>query len=294
MSGNGMERLGFIGLGVMGTPMARHLISQGRDVTLWNRTKSKAYDLVALGAKWVESPGQLTEAVDAILICVSKSEDVQAVVNKLLPFLRPGQLVIDHSTILPKVAEGIAKQVAEKQGFFVDAPVTGGSMGANKGTLTIFMGGETEAVERAKAITAPFAKRAEHVGPSGAGQMTKMANQIAVGGALLGLCESLAFAQKAGLDVRKTCELLSQGAAGSWAFENYGPKILARDWEPGFSVTNQQKDFLYCQEAAKDLSFPLPMTELAHKLLAILEQEGRGGDTTAALYDVYLEMESEE
>ncbi|MEQ1934661.1 MAG: NAD(P)-dependent oxidoreductase, partial [Fimbriimonadaceae bacterium] len=152
--------------------------------------------------------------------------------------------------------------------------------------LTIFCGGDSDNIDAAKPFLSAYAKRAERVGSAGAGQMMKMANQIAVGGALLALCESLAFASRAGLDLRQTRELLSGGAAGSWAFENYGPKILDRDWSPGFSIDNQRKDFAYCEEAAAQMGLEIPGTALVDELLRQLQEEGRGQETTAALYDI--------
>lgn len=169
---------------------------------------------------------------------------------------------------------------------FLDAPITGGSMGANAGTLTIFCGGRQSDFEIAEPRMQAYGKRIAYLGAPGSGQKMKVANQIAVGGALLALCESLAFADAAGLDLETTRELLNSGAAGSWAFSNYGPKIVNRDWSPGFSISNQRKDFGYCIESAHELGLGVPGTELVDQLLAQLESEGRGEDTTAALFDL--------
>lgn len=163
-------------------------------------------------------------------------------------------------------------------------------MGAQNGQLTIFCGGSEADVEDARPLMNCFAKRVERVGGPGAGQMAKMANQIAVGGALLALCESLSFAKKAGLDVAQIRELVGGGAGGSWAFEFYGPKILNQDWTPGFSVKNQRKDFAYCLDAANQVDASLPGTQLVDQLLSLLEEEGHGEWTTAALYEVMLRM----
>jgi 3-hydroxyisobutyrate dehydrogenase-like beta-hydroxyacid dehydrogenase len=163
-------------------------------------------------------------------------------------------------------------------------------MGAINGTLTIFCGGSEDDFAEAEPVLAAYGRRVAHVGPNGAGQMMKMVNQIAVGGALMAICEALAFADKAGLDLAVTKDLVGSGAGGSWAFENYGPKILNRDWTPGFSVINQRKDFGYCREAAAEIGASLPGTEVVDRLLAVLEQAGRGQDTTAALFEVLMEM----
>ena len=207
------------------------------------------------------------------------------------PHAKPGTVFVDHSTIAPTVAVEIAEYLKSRQQSLVDAPVTGGSMGAQKGLLTIFCGGSEADVEKVKPFLAAYAKRCERVGPSGSGQMMKLVNQIAVGGALLALCEALSFAAKGGLDVAQARDLVGSGAAGSWAFDNYGPKILAKDWRPGFSIVNQRKDFAYTIEAAEALRAAVPGTKLVDQLLSELENQGRGQDTTAALFELMLKLE---
>jgi 3-hydroxyisobutyrate dehydrogenase-like beta-hydroxyacid dehydrogenase len=207
----------------------------------------------------------------------------------MLPAAHAGTLFIDHSTIAPQVSEEFGKSLASKGFRFVDAPITGGSMGAQAGKLTIFLGGAEGDVAEALEIIKAYTKRAERVGPSGAGQWMKMANQIAVGGALAGLCECLNFAQKAGLDISQAKDLIGGGAGGSWAFDNYGPKILNNDWSPGFTVVNQRKDFAYCAEAAKSIEAAIPVTLVLDQCLGELESSGRGELTTAALYALLQE-----
>jgi 3-hydroxyisobutyrate dehydrogenase len=270
----------------MGGPMAGHLVRAGYEVTVWNRTPAKAEPLRHMGAEVAKNLAALAPDQDAIFLCVSRSEDVEACLEQLLPNARSNTIFVDHSTIAPDVA----KRLGAGDFHFVDAPITGGSMGAINGTLTIFCGGTEEDFSEVEPILAAYGRRVAHVGPSGAGQMMKMVNQIAVGGALMALCESLAFAAKAGLDLGVTKELVGSGAGGSWAFENYGPKILNQDWTPGFSVINQRKDFGYCRQAAAEIGAVLPGTEVVDRLLAVLEQDGRGQDTTAALYEVLLEL----
>jgi 3-hydroxyisobutyrate dehydrogenase-like beta-hydroxyacid dehydrogenase len=231
-----MVQVGFVGLGVMGAPMAGHILNGGVPLIVFNRTPAKADSLVERGAIRAGSLAELGRKCGIVFLCVNRSEDVRACLDELIQDAAAGTLFVDHSTISPKAAVEIHEDLKE-QGFrFVDAPITGGSMGAQIGALTIFCGGEERVVTEAMPTMQHYAKRAERVGGPGAGQMMKMANQIAVGGALLALCEALSFAQKAGLDLFQTRELLSGGAAGSWAFEHYGPKILARDWSPGFSI----------------------------------------------------------
>lgn len=283
-----MAVVGFVGLGVMGGPMAGHLVAKGFKTIVWNRTLAKCLPLAQAGAAVAPDLQALAAQCDIVCVCVSRTEDVEQVLASLLPTLKPGAIVVDHSTIEPSAAERLQMECKSRQVGFLDAPVTGGSMGAQNGTLTIFCGGEPATFAAAHPIMSAYAKRAELVGGPGRGQMMKMANQIAVGGALLGLCECLAFAQRAGLDMAQTKELVGAGAAGSWAFENYGPKILAGDWSPGFSVDNQRKDFGYVVSAAGQIDANVPMTVLADELLARLTESGRGGETTAALFEVLL------
>ena len=278
--------LGFVGLGVMGGPMAGHLAKAGHKVTVWNRTLAKSDPLKAQGYNIAPDLETLGETCDIVFICVSRTEDLQECLEPLTQKAKSGTLFVDHSTVSPTDTQAIHVNLAERGFKFVDAPITGGSMGAQNGTLTIFCGGSEADFNQAKPFMDAYAKRAELVGGPGAGQMMKMANQIAVGGALAGLCESLAFAKKAGLDLALTREMVGSGAAGSWAFENYGPMILNRDWTPGFSIDNQVKDFGYCLESGEAIDQNLPLTELVKTLLEDLQKSGRGGDTTAALFEV--------
>lgn len=285
-----MKAIGFVGLGVMGGPMAGHLVRAGHPVTVWNRTPGKATSLEQAGATVAADLADLAAKCHTVFLCVGRSEDVEECLRAMMPSAAPGTLFVDHSTIAPPAALALARQANEQGHRFVDAPITGGSMGAINGTLTIFCGGEEADVEAAMPYLQAYAKRAERVGGSGSGQMMKMANQIAVGGALVALCECLAFAHKAGLDLAQTRELVGGGAAGSWAFENYGPKILNQDWSPGFSIDNQLKDFGYVQEAAREIDAPVPATTVVQSMLEELRQEGHGGWTTAALYDLMCRM----
>lgn len=279
-------KVGFVGLGVMGAPMAGHLVKAGHNVTVWNRTTTKTQPLKDQGATVAPDLSTLAQTCDLVLTCVSRTEDLQQVLAQLTPSAQPGTLFIDHSTVSPQATLKIHQDLQEKGHRFLDAPITGGSMGAKNGTLTIFCGGSQADYDQAKPFLDAYAKRPALVGGPGAGQMMKMANQIAVGGALIGLCESLAFAQRAGLDLALTRELVGSGAAGSWAFENYGPMILNRDWTPGFSVDNQVKDFGYCLETAENVHADLPLTALVKELLERLQAQGRGDDSTAALFQI--------
>lgn len=284
-----MAKIGFVGLGVMGAPMAGHLIAAGNEVSVWNRTASKAESLKEKGATVCNTIEELAPKCDVLISCVGTSEDVYEVVSELAKTAKPGTLFIDHSTIEPGMVQKIEAELKDKSLRFVDAPVTGGSMGAVAGTLNIFVGGtETDAAEAIEIIK-PYTKRAERVGDSGAGQLMKLANQIAVGGALAGLCESLGFAAKAGLNLEQAHSMIGGGAGGSWAFQFYGPKILNQDWTPGFSIKNQLKDFRYCEAAAKDLQMTLPFTNKVEELLEDFAKTGREEQTTVALFEYYSE-----
>lgn len=285
-----MSKVGFIGLGVMGGPMAGHLLEGGFELAIWNRTPEKADLLIGRGAQWCSSPQELAENCDAVMLCLRGSEDVAQITHLLLESKQEGLIIVDHSTIEPGATIELSSRCQGQKCEFVDAPITGGSMGAKNGTLTIFCGGSESAFETVLPYLNCYAKRAEYVGVSGQGQVTKLANQIAVAGALIGLCESMAFAKKAGLNLEQTHSLLSSGAAGSWAFDNYGPKLLKQDWTPGFSIDNQVKDLVYAHKHAEEIGQPIPMSDLVESLLQRLIHQGRGQDTTAALYDALLEL----
>lgn len=293
MAGVGTQKIGFLGLGTMGSPMAGHLASKGHQTVVWNRTSGKETHAVSRGAQLSDSPEEIAGTCDIVALCLGRTGDVTEIVGRLLPNCKPGTIIVDHSTISPAGARNLASYCQSHKVEFIDAPITGGSMGAQAGTLTIFCGGSPAAFESAEPVLQAYGKRVALVGESGQGQMMKMANQIAVGGALLGLCESLAFAERAGLDLQTTRDLLATGAAGSWAFENYGPKIIAKDWSPGFSVKNQRKDFGYCQESAEELNMSIPGTALIDSLLAELTAAGREEETTAALFDILVKKESQ-
>jgi 3-hydroxyisobutyrate dehydrogenase-like beta-hydroxyacid dehydrogenase len=282
-----MARVGFVGLGVMGGAMARHLAAAGHETVVWNRSPGKSGPAVAAGAVEADSLADLGSKCSIIFVCVSRTEDVEACLTELTQAAARGTLFVDHSTISPIGAKRIHENLNALGCRFIDAPITGGSMGADKGILTIFCGGSQADFDEALPYMQAFGKTIKLVGGPGAGQMTKMANQIAVAGSLMGCCEALAFAEKAGLDVETTRALISTGAAGSWALDNYGPKVVEKDWSPGFSIINQRKDFGYCQESAEAMDLDLPLTNLTDRLLALLEDQGRGEETTAALFDVY-------
>jgi 3-hydroxyisobutyrate dehydrogenase len=280
------EQIGFIGLGIMGRGMVRNLIKAGFTVRVWNRTASRMAELAAEGALATQSPADLASHSDLIIICVSDTPDVEAVVlgpSGVLDGARPGALVIDMSTISPQATKEIAAKLAAKSVLMLDAPVSGGSEGAAKGTLTIMVGGDAREVTRAMPAFEAMGKKITHMGPIGAGQMTKLVNQVLVVGNALAMCEALLLAQAGGLDLAKVVEALGAGAAGSWMWNNRGPQIIKRDWRPGFTIDLQQKDVRLCLQAGDQLGVPLMATSLIFNLYRSLQAEGLGGEGNHAL-----------
>ncbi len=275
-----MARIGFVGLGVMGLPMAGHLLNAKHDLTVWNRTQSKCDLLVSKGAKKSQDLATLSANCDIVFVCVSKSEDVLEVCDALI-HANPELLIVDHSTIEPNVAVQIASRCK-----FVDAPVTGGEKGAIAGTLTIFCGGNETDIQMALPYLLAYGKNVQRVGKSGSGQLMKMANQISVAVSVLGMAECLVFCEKSGLDLKQSIELIGSGAGSSWSLLNYGPKVCEKDWTPGFAVDLQQKDLKYALDAAMQAGVCLPGTALTHQLFAALQNAGRGSDATPALFEV--------
>jgi 3-hydroxyisobutyrate dehydrogenase len=280
------ERVGFIGLGIMGRGMSHNLLKAGFDLTVWNRTASRMDELVAAGAKPAGSPADLAARCDIIICCVSDTPDVQAVIlgpGGVIEGVQRGALVVDMSTISPHATREIAARLAEKGASMLDAPVSGGSEGAAKGTLSIMVGGSAPDVERAMPAFQAMGKTITHVGGQGDGQMVKLVNQILVVGNALAMSEALLFAQAGGLDLRKTLDAVAGGAAGSWMLSNRGPQILNRDWRPGFTVDLQQKDVRLVLAAADEMGIPLVGTALIFNLYRTLQAEGLGGEGNHAL-----------
>ncbi len=280
------ERIGFIGLGIMGQGMARNVLKAGFDLTVWNRTASKAEPLVAAGAVLGGSPAEVAARSDIIITCVSDTPDVEAVilgVDGVIRGARAGSMVIDCSTVSPIATRSLAAQLAEAGVTILDAPVSGGSEGAAKGTLSIMVGGEAADFERALPVLQAMGQKITHVGPIGAGQTVKLVNQILVVGNCLAMCEALLFAQAGGVDPVKALEAVSAGAAGSWMLSHRGPQILQRDWRPGFTVDLQQKDLRLVLQAADQLGAPLPGTALIFQLYRTLQARGLGSEGNHAL-----------
>ena len=280
------ERVGFIGLGIMGRGMAANLLKAGFALTVWNRTGNRMEELVAQGAHPGTSPADVAARSDIILVCVSDTPDVEHVLldeNGVIHGARPGTLVIDCSTISPQATQTLAARLAEVGVAMLDAPVSGGSEGAAKGTLSIMVGGAADQFERALPVFRAMGKTITHVGGSGAGQTVKLVNQVLVVGNCLAMCEALLFAQAGGVDLQKTFDAISQGAAGSWMFTNRAPQIMRRDWRPGFTVDLQNKDLRLVMEAADQFGVPLPATGLIFQLYRTLQAQGLGSEGNHAL-----------
>jgi 3-hydroxyisobutyrate dehydrogenase len=280
------ESVGFIGLGIMGLGMARNLLKAGFALTAWNRTVSKAEALASEGAKLARSPADLAGKCDVIVVCVSDTPDVEAVLldeDGVIHGVQAGSLVVDCSTISPIKTQQLAKTLAKKGAHMIDAPVSGGSEGAALGTLSIMVGGEEEQVERAMPFLQAMGKNITHVGPNGAGQMVKLVNQILVAHSMLALGEAFLFAQAGGLDLGKTLRAIEGGAAGSWTLSNRGPQVIIRDWRPGFMIDLQQKDLRLVLEAADELGVPVLGCSTAFHLYRTLQSLGCGAEGNHAL-----------
>jgi 3-hydroxyisobutyrate dehydrogenase len=248
------EKVGYIGLGVMGASMAANLIKSGRPVHVFNRTASKMKPLVAMSAVAESSPAAVARQCGVVFINVSDSPDVEQVVtgpNGVLEGLQTGAIVVDNSTISPAVTEQLGRQVAEKGGQWVDAPVSGGDIGARNGTLSIMVGGDADAFEKILPLLKVLGKTINHMGPVGAGQKTKLCNQVLVCGNLLAACEALSLGEKVGLDPKQLIQAIGAGAAGSWQFSNLGPRMVDQDNAPGFAINLLQKDLRLVAEASE-------------------------------------------
>lgn len=270
----------------MGQGMARNLLKAGFFVNVWNRTGSKMTSLIEIGANNTDSPADLASKSDIVITCVSDTPDVEAVVlgeNGVIYGLKEGSLLVDMSTISPQTTREIADRLAQKGVHMLDAPISGGSEGAANGTLSIMVGGDDAQVARAMPAFEAMGKTITHVGASGAGQTVKLVNQILVVVTMLGVGEALLLAQAGGLDLQKTLDAVSQGAAGSWMLSNRGPQVIERDWRPGFTIDLQQKDLRLVLEAADQMGVPMLGTGLVFQLYRSLQQQGLGSDGNHAL-----------
>ncbi len=282
-----MEKIGFVGLGIMGKPMALNLLKAGFVVVAYNRTKEKVEAIVKAGGEAASSPKEVAENSDIIITIVSDTPDVKDVIlgkNGVDAGVKEGSVVIDMSTISPSVTKNIAEKLKAKNVEMLDAPVSGGDVGAINGTLSIMVGGNLETLNRCRPIFEAMGKSITHCGTNGMGQTTKLCNQILVSVTNMAVGEAILFAQKSGLDAHTMVEATKGGAAGSWQLSNLGPKMVDNDFAPGFMIDLQQKDLRLVIEAADELHLPLPALTYVHQLYKSNQANGEGKEGTQALY----------
>ncbi|WP_179951215.1 NAD(P)-dependent oxidoreductase [Billgrantia lactosivorans] len=282
-----ISTVAFIGLGVMGYPMAGHLARAGREVRVYNRTAAKAKAWVAeYGGSHHDTPEEAARGADLVLVCVGNDDDVRQVTlgeRGALSAMRAGSLLVDHTTASADLAEQLDAACRERDIGFVDAPVSGGQQGAENGALTIMCGGEQADFERTEPVLAHYARAVSLMGPAGSGQLTKMVNQICIAGLVQGLAEGLHFAEQAGLDPQRVVDVISKGAAGSWQMENRHKTMIADEYEHGFAVNWMRKDLGICLEQARRLQARLPVTALVDQFYGDVQVMGGGRWDTSSL-----------
>lgn len=285
--------VGWIGTGVMGASMCGHLLAAGHPVTVYSRTRAKAAELEKRGATWADSPAAVATASDVTFAIVGFPADVREVFlgpDGAVSGARPGSLVVDMTTSEPSLAVEIHGAAAAQDVGAVDAPVSGGDVGARNATLSIMVGGEDDHVTRVRPLLEVMGKTIVHVGGPGAGQHTKMVNQILIASGMIGVAEALLYAQQAELDAARVFEAVSGGAAGSWSLSNYGPRMLRGDFEPGFFVDHFVKDMAIALQEAARLRLATPGLALAHQLYVALQAQGGGHNGTQALLLALAEL----
>jgi 2-hydroxy-3-oxopropionate reductase len=275
--------IAWIGTGIMGAPMALRLAAAGHRVRVFNRSPEKARALAADGAIVAADPAHAAAGAAIVFIMVPDTPDVEAAIATLEPALVSGQIVIDMSTVAPAAERAIAARLKTRGVDYLDAPVSGGDVGARDGTLTIMAGGDAEAFARARPILEHLGHRITLMGPSGAGQMTKLCNQVAVAVTLEAAAEALCLARAGGLDPERVLEAIGAGAAASWQLKALGPKIIARDWTPGFFIKLVRKDLRLVADAAREAGLALPGLRLAASMFNTAAAMGHDGDGTQAL-----------
>jgi 3-hydroxyisobutyrate dehydrogenase len=292
---SGRQQLAFIGLGVMGGPMAAHLVDAGHALKVHTRTKSKSRTATNKGATWAATPAEAADGADVVFLCVPDTPDVEKVLfgaGGAAETIRRGAIVVDHSTISPSATRGFAKQLAAKGAKLLDAPISGGDVGARNGTLSIMVGGDESAFKRVEPLLRSMGTTITHCGDSGTGQLTKLVNQVLVTVTNLAVCEALVFGKRNGLDLEKTIAALVGGAAGSWQLANLGPRMIKHDLKPGFTIDLQQKDLKIVLQTAEESNTSLPAASLVHQLFTAAQAAGHGKDGTQALFTVLEKLAS--
>ncbi|HEY8435781.1 MAG TPA: NAD(P)-dependent oxidoreductase [Haloplasmataceae bacterium] len=289
-----MFTIGFIGLGVMGAPMAERLLNRFGELYVFNRTKEKANKLIEKGAIWCDSPAELAKRCNLIFTIVGLPEDVQEVYlgkQGLVHHAEPGTILVDMTTSSPTLAKEISLQALERGVTVLDAPVSGGEIGAQKGILSIMVGGNREAFEKVLPVLEVLGQNIVFQGPSGSGQHAKIVNQIVIAGTMLGMIEGLVYAKTANLDLDAVLKSISKGAAASWQLEHNAPKVIAKDYQPGFYIKHFIKDMNIAQEEARKIALDLPGLDLVESMYNSLLENGYGNLGTQALIKYYMEDE---
>lgn len=285
------KSIGFVGTGVMGKSMARHLMKGGHELYVFNRTKQKATDLIEAGAHWCETIGELAETVDVVITIVGYPQDVQEVYqgkDGIFARAKRGTFVIDMTTSKPSLAQELFDQAKQRGLYALDAPVSGGDIGAREANLTIMVGGEAEAFADMEPILRLMGSNVRLQGKTGAGQFTKMANQIAIASTMMGVSEAMAYAKKAGLDQEQVLASIETGAAGSFSMSKLAPRMIKGDFSPGFYMKHFIKDMNIAIESAEELNLKTPGLVVAKKLYQELADKGEGDSGTQALYKYYM------
>lgn len=285
------KRIGFIGLGVMGTSMAAHLMAAGHSLTVFNRTREKAEGLIKRGAQWADTPGAVAAASDILISMVGYPHDVEKIYfgeGGILSAMKAGGYVVDMTTSSPKLARRLYEAAKEREIASLDAPVSGGDIGARNASLVVMVGGDRGAFDEVKPIFELLGRTIRYFGPAGSGQYAKMANQIAIASNMMGVCEAVAYAKRAGLDPAEVVETISGGAAGSWSLSNLAPRMLRGDYAPGFFIKHFIKDMGIALASAEEMHLDLPGLKLAKRLYDELSARGMEDSGTQALIRWYL------
>lgn len=285
------KRIGFIGLGVMGTSMAAHLMAAGHSLTVFNRTREKAEGLIKRGAQWADTPGAVAAASDILISMVGYPHDVEKIYfgeGGILSAMKAGGYVVDMTTSSPKLARRLYEAAKEREIASLDAPVSGGDIGARNASLVVMVGGDRGAFDAVKPIFELLGRTIRYFGPAGSGQYAKMANQIAIASNMMGVCEAVAYAKRAGLDPAEVVETISGGAAGSWSLSNLAPRMLRGDYAPGFFTKHFIKDMGIALASAEEMHLDLPGLKLAKRLYDELSARGMEDSGTQALIRWYL------
>ena len=281
------KKIGWIGTGIMGGPMAKHLVNAGYKLNVYNRTKEKAAELISMGCTWFDTPAEIAASSDVIVTIIGFPKDVEECYfgeQGIFQKIKPGTILIDMTTTKPSLAIKIAEQAGKSGTEFIDAPVSGGQVGAVGGTLSIMIGGKKEVVDSVMPLFQTFGKNMVYQGKAGAGQHTKMCNQITIAGTMIGVCEGLIYGAKAGLDLNTMLESITKGAAGCWTLDVLAPKVVKGDYAPGFSVDNFVKDLTIILEEAEAMMLSLPGVALIKQLYISLQATGNGSSGTQSLY----------